>query len=86
MGTQKPTAPNTPTEHPEGGVNIKALHDLPGMASVMEKFVKGGFEAFNGTDLVNGHDINQYKDANGKITCPASPEERAAMKGKVIGG
>lgn len=76
-----PSAPNAKSI-PSSGGGAPDMSSIPGMGNMMERFGSMGLSKEQIQKFIDEHDIDQYRDANGKITCPVSQEERDALKAK----
>lgn len=77
-----PSAPNAKSIPSSGGNGAPDMSSIPGMGDMMERFASMGLSKGQIQKFIDEHDIDQYRDANGKITCPVSQEERDALKAK----
>jgi len=77
-----PSAPNAKNVPSSGSGSAPDMSNIPGMGDMMGKFTAMGLSKEQIQKFIEEHDIDQYRDENGKITCPVSQEERDAVKAK----
>ncbi|MEQ6123376.1 hypothetical protein AAON49_04160 [Pseudotenacibaculum sp. MALMAid0570] len=77
MGNSNLTPPSISAEA------LQALKNHPAAQNVIENFVKNGLSNPAVQQAIKNHDISQYKNANGQVTCPVSQADRDALKSKL---
>lgn len=83
-----PKIPSVP-EIPSTGAGTKSAPPIPmggmkGYPPAMEKIMKHitsdkGFSNVDVKRMIKDFDLDQYRDENGKITCPVPKEDRQAL-------
>jgi len=82
-----PKAPGAP-KTPSTGSGVKSnppipagdMKNFPAMEKIMQHITSDkGISKVDVAHMIENFDIDQYRDENGKITCPVSKEDREAL-------